>query len=159
MAEVFIALGSNLAVPTEQLKQAIDAISRINGLTHLQCSRWYKSAAIGGPENQPDYLNAVCKAKYTGTPLGLLHALQQIENSAGRTRDIRWGPRTLDLDIIAIEGITSATDTLTLPHPRAHLRAFVLKPLAELTNDLHLENKPLQHWLEQCQDQIIEPLA
>lgn len=159
MAEVFIALGSNLAVPTEQLKHAIDAISRINGLTNLQCSRWYKSAAIGGPEHQPDYLNAICKAKYTGTPLSLLHALQQIENSAGRTRDIRWGPRTLDLDIIAIEGITSATDTLTLPHPRAHLRAFVLKPLSELTNDLHLENQPIQHWLEHCQHQIIEPLA
>lgn len=159
MATVYIALGSNLGIPGAQLEQAVAAIEQINGLDSLQCSRWYRSAAIGGPENQPDYINAVCKADYTGTPMQLLASLQSIENSAGRTREVRWGPRTLDLDIIAFEGVTSATDTLTLPHPRAHLRAFVLKPLSELTSDIRFENQPIEYWLEHCKDQIIEPLA
>lgn len=159
MAIVYIALGSNLGTPGTQIELAVEAIERINGLDNLQCSRWFRSAAMGGPENQPDYINAVCKVEYTGTPLRLLEALQDIEHNAGRTREVRWGPRTLDLDIIAFEGVTSATETLTLPHPRAHLRAFVLKPLSELTSDIRFENQPIEYWLEHCQDQIIEPLA
>lgn len=156
MKQVYVALGSNLGVPESQLTHAVLALKKLPLSQNLQLSRWYKSAAIGGPIDQPDYLNAACSFETQLAPLQLLKALQNIEHMAGRTREIRWGPRTLDLDIIWVQDVTSDTSMLTLPHPRAHERAFVLKPLQDLNAHIQLQQKPLEHWLKQTADQRID---
>jgi len=153
MKLVYIALGSNLGVPESQVESAIQALSNLPNSSKPLLSRWYKSKAIGGPDNQPDYLNAVCSIQTTIPPLDLLDQLQKIEQDAGRNRDIRWGPRTLDLDIIWYEGSENNTDHLTLPHPRAHLRAFVIKPLLDLSADFQLQGQSLSFWNSECSQQ------
>jgi 2-amino-4-hydroxy-6-hydroxymethyldihydropteridine diphosphokinase len=157
MKTAFVALGSNLGVPDAQLQSAVAAIKQMALCKNVTLSKWYKSKAIGGPDNQPDYINAVCRLETNLTPFQLLKALQNVEQLAGRTREVRWGPRTLDLDIIWYENFTSNTSTLTVPHPRAHERAFVLKPLSDLDASFLLVGKPLNYWLEQTADQVIQP--
>ncbi len=155
MTQVYIALGSNLGVPREQLSQAIDALAALPQTKLIQSSPWYRTAPLGGPQGQPDYLNAACELKTTLAPLDLLHALQGIELQAGRIRLERWGPRTLDLDIIIYGTLEQNDPELTLPHPRAHERAFVLAPLADLNPLLPLRSKPVTEWLLTVKDQAI----
>jgi 2-amino-4-hydroxy-6-hydroxymethyldihydropteridine diphosphokinase len=157
MKTAYVALGSNLGLPEVQLHEAVLALKSMALSKNASLSKWYKSKAIGGPADQPDYINAVCRLETNLSPIQLLKALQNIERQAGRTRDVRWGPRTLDLDIIWYENFTSDTPTLTIPHPRAHQRAFVLRPLADLEAHFTLQKKPISFWLEQTADQIIQP--
>ncbi|HEX4830276.1 MAG TPA: 2-amino-4-hydroxy-6-hydroxymethyldihydropteridine diphosphokinase [Trebonia sp.] len=124
---VVLALGSNLGSRLDILQGAVDAIAAIGGITLDAASPVYETAPVGGPE-QPDYLNAVLLASTTLPPRALLAALHEVEASFDRAREARWGPRTLDIDIIAYEGERSDDPELTLPHPRAHERAFVLAP-------------------------------
>lgn len=154
----YIALGSNLGVSAEALDGALEKLSALPGTRVLQVSPWYRSAAIGGPADQPDYLNAVCEITTGLDPRPLLDALHQIEHHFGRERQVRWGPRTLDLDIIWYQNVTSEDPELTLPHPRAHERAFVIRPLADIAPELVLRNQPLNHWLEHTRDQAISRL-
>ncbi|WP_394170039.1 2-amino-4-hydroxy-6-hydroxymethyldihydropteridine diphosphokinase [Saccharospirillum alexandrii] len=154
----YIALGSNLGVSAEALDGALEKLSALPGTRVLQVSPWYRSAAIGGPADQPDYLNAVCEITTGLDPRPLLDALHQIEHHFGRERQVRWGPRTLDLDIIWYQNVTSEDPELTLPHPRAHERAFVIRPLADIAPELVLGNQPLNHWLEHTRDQAISRL-
>jgi 2-amino-4-hydroxy-6-hydroxymethyldihydropteridine diphosphokinase len=156
MKKVFVALGSNLGVPEAQLENAILALKKLPFSQSFDLSHWYKSAPIGGPADQPDYLNAVCTFQTALEPLQLLKALQRIEQLSGRVREVRWGPRTLDLDIIWYENFTSDSSVLTVPHPRAHQRAFVLKPLSDLSPTMTLQGKSLPHWLEETQHQSIQ---
>ncbi|MCH8529839.1 MAG: 2-amino-4-hydroxy-6-hydroxymethyldihydropteridine diphosphokinase [Saccharospirillum sp.] len=153
MSQAWIALGSNLGVSENWLELALEQLNQLPQSQLLACSPWYRSAAIGGPADQPDYLNAVCQLQTTLPPLDLLHALQQIEAEAGRERLVRWAPRTLDLDIICYDAVISNDPELTLPHPRAHQRAFVLRPLADLTPDLRLHGKAVKDWLPDVADQ------
>lgn len=155
--KVYVALGSNLGVPANYLTSAISKIAYSDDVNDIQLSRWYQSEAIGGPANQPDYLNAVCCFDYQKRPLELLLWLQQIEQESGRVREIHWGPRTLDLDIIWCENFECDTQDLTVPHPRAHERAFVLRPLQDLNADFELKGQPLIHWLAATKDQSIQP--
>lgn len=133
-----IALGSNLGDRYENLSAALIKISKIAEL--LSVSKFYETAPVGGPD-QPDYLNAVAIVAGDMTPTSLLLELQKIENSAGRTREVRWGARTLDLDIIIAEDVQLESEFLTLPHPRAHERAFVLAPWAEIDPAAHIIGK------------------
>lgn len=133
-----IALGSNLGDRHENLSAALLEISKIAEL--LSVSKFYETAPVGGPD-QPDYLNAVAIVAGEMTPTDLLLELQKIENSAGRTREVRWGARTLDLDIIIAEDVQLESEFLTLPHPRAHERAFVLEPWAEIDPAAHIIGK------------------
>jgi 2-amino-4-hydroxy-6-hydroxymethyldihydropteridine diphosphokinase len=133
-----IALGSNLGDRHENLTAALKEISKIAAV--LSVSKFYETAPVGGPD-QPDYVNAVAIVAGDMTPTNLLLELQKIENSAGRTREVRWGARTLDLDIIIAEDVQLETEFLTLPHPRAHERAFVLAPWAEIDPDAHIIGK------------------
>jgi 2-amino-4-hydroxy-6-hydroxymethyldihydropteridine diphosphokinase len=151
----YIALGSNLGVSAEVLNGALAAIGKLPDTAVQSVSPWYRTAAIGGPGHQPDYLNAVCEIQTGLAADALLSALQQIEQTFGRTREVRWGPRTLDLDIICFDERISAAPELTLPHPRAHLRAFVVRPLADLNPGVVLNGHKLAHWLEQTRDQVI----
>jgi dihydroneopterin aldolase/2-amino-4-hydroxy-6-hydroxymethyldihydropteridine diphosphokinase len=122
-----LALGSNLGDRLATLQRAVDELAATPGLDVVAVSPVYETAPVGGPE-QPDYLNAVALAE-TSRPAGdLLRRAQEIEAAAQRRRDVRWGPRTLDIDVIAYGDETSGDPVLTLPHPRAHERAFVLAP-------------------------------
>jgi 2-amino-4-hydroxy-6-hydroxymethyldihydropteridine diphosphokinase len=153
---VYIGLGSNLGVPEQQLHQAVDRLVKLPKSQNATFSPWYRTSAVGGPANQPDYLNAVCRLHTQLTPEQLLTELQAIEAQAGRERIIRWGPRTLDLDIIWYEQIQLDTPTLTLPHPRAHLRAFVLQPLLDLSADFLLQGSELRVWRDAIVGQNIQ---
>ncbi|RIK16572.1 MAG: 2-amino-4-hydroxy-6-hydroxymethyldihydropteridine pyrophosphokinase [Acidobacteria bacterium] len=135
---VVIALGANLegadgAAPTSTVTAAGHRLRRLRGLRAVRLSRPVGSAPVGGPE-QPDYVNAVAVARTSLPPAALLAALHRVEEDHGRTREVRWGPRTLDLDLVQYGDPAAGTDVrsgdpeLLLPHPRAHERAFVLRP-------------------------------
>lgn len=124
-----IALGANLGDPLATLREAVAAVSGLGAIVAV--SSVYDTDPIGGPD-QPVYCNAVLLLETDLRPEALLSALQGIEHDHGRTRDVRWGARTLDLDIIDVDGRVSDDPQLTLPHPRAHERGFVLLPWLEI---------------------------
>ncbi len=124
---VVLALGSNLGARLDILQGGVTAIAALPGVTVTAISPVYQTAPVGGPA-QPDYLNAVVLARTTLPPRDLLKHVHEVEAAFDRVRVVRWGPRTLDIDIITYEGVTSDDPELTLPHPRAHERAFVLAP-------------------------------
>ncbi|WP_354641842.1 2-amino-4-hydroxy-6-hydroxymethyldihydropteridine diphosphokinase [Kitasatospora camelliae] len=123
-----IALGSNLGNRLETLQGAVDALEDTPGVRILAVSAVYETDAVGGPADQPSYFNAVAVLRTTLPPVDLLDRANAVEDAFGRVREVRWGPRTLDVDILAYEGVTSDDPHLLLPHPRAHERAFVLAP-------------------------------
>jgi 2-amino-4-hydroxy-6-hydroxymethyldihydropteridine diphosphokinase len=135
---VFIGLGSNLADPITQIKQAISAISMLEQSQVIAVSSLYGSKPMG-PADQPDYVNAVLQLSTQLAPLALLDALQHIENISGRVRkDQRWGPRTLDLDVLLYGQQIINNERLTVPHYGMKEREFVLIPLAEIAPELVL---------------------
>jgi len=127
--KVVIALGSNLGDRKATFDGAVDALKQI--ITVTKVSRYIETDPVGGPE-QPDYLNAVLIGESDLEPTDLLLKMQAIELAAGRERLERWGARTLDLDLIAAGDLVMDTELLTLPHPRAHERRFVLDPWLEV---------------------------
>jgi dihydroneopterin aldolase/2-amino-4-hydroxy-6-hydroxymethyldihydropteridine diphosphokinase len=129
--DVVLALGSNLGPSQETLREVVAELGQLPGLEVVRVSPLARTAPVGGPE-QPDYLDAVVLARTTLAPRELLHALQLLEDRHGRVRLERWGPRTLDLDIVVYGSVLAVTDDLELPHPRAHQRAFVLQPWAQV---------------------------
>ncbi|GAA1730405.1 hypothetical protein GCM10009809_27420 [Isoptericola hypogeus] len=132
--EAVLALGANLGDAQVTLREAVTDIDRIPGIQVTDVSPLARTAAVGGPE-QPDYLNAVLVVRTALAPRDLLRAVQEVEARHGRVRDERWGPRTLDVDIVQYGTLTSTAPELELPHPRAHERAFVLVPWAEVAPD------------------------
>jgi 2-amino-4-hydroxy-6-hydroxymethyldihydropteridine diphosphokinase len=131
VSSVVIALGTNLGDRLAALRVAAAAIAALPGVSVTGISPVYETAPVGGPD-QPDYLNAVLTAQVTITARDLLDRLHEIEAAAGRVRSVRWGARTLDLDIIAYDSVLRDDPDLTLPHPRAASRAFVLAPWHDL---------------------------
>ncbi len=127
-----IALGANIGNPQEQMDIAIALLRESLEVTAV--SSYFTTAPVGGPE-QPDYLNAVCIAESELPAADLLALLHGIEKALGRERIEHWGPRTIDLDLIQYGTILSYAEELTLPHPRAHERRFVLEPWAEVEPD------------------------
>lgn len=136
-AQAYIGLGSNLLDPLRQVAEALDEITNLDGTELLLTSSWYRSTALG-PGQQPDYINGVALVATTQSPLQLLHSLQTIEHRHGRERTIRWGARTLDLDILLYADLQLSSAELTIPHPQMTLRNFVLLPLAEMAPELVL---------------------
>jgi 2-amino-4-hydroxy-6-hydroxymethyldihydropteridine diphosphokinase len=133
---VYIGLGANLAQPVQQLERAVLALQNIKDSELVQVSSFYGSKPMG-PQDQPDYVNAVAALHTSLAAEDLLTELQQIELEQGRQRkDERWGPRTLDLDILLFGDEVIQTERLTVPHYGMKVREFVLYPLAEL--DLNL---------------------
>ena len=130
MERIYIGMGSNLAAPQQQLRNAIEALAQLPNTTLVGVSAFYQSDSL--LPGQPRYTNAVAELDSTLTPLDLLDALQAIENDQGRERLERWGPRTLDLDILLFGDRLIDEPRLQVPHYQMHLRAFVLYPLAEL---------------------------
>lgn len=128
--EAFVGLGANLGDARAALRQAIGAMAVLPQTRVEAVSSLYRSAPLDA--DGPDYLNAVVCLATSLQPVTLLHALQAIEQAHGRERPYRNAPRTLDLDLLAMSDLVLSSKELTLPHPRAHLRAFVLRPWAEL---------------------------
>jgi 2-amino-4-hydroxy-6-hydroxymethyldihydropteridine diphosphokinase len=124
-----IALGANIGNPEEQMNIAVTLLQE--SLEVIAVSNYFKTKPVGGPE-QPDYLNAVAIAESDLPALDLLALLHGIEKVLGRERIEKWGPRTIDLDLIQYGTLLSQADELLLPHPRAHERRFVLEPWAEI---------------------------
>tara|TARA_R110000823_G_scaffold307678_3_gene430925 strand:+ start:4412 stop:4912 length:501 start_codon:yes stop_codon:yes gene_type:complete len=133
MTCAYIALGSNLGEPLQQLRRATSAIAELPESELARVSSVYRSAPVG-PPGQPDYLNAVLCLKTQLDPHALLDALQLIELRQGRERLEHWGPRTLDLDLLLYGTTIISDERLTLPHPRMHERDFVLLPLQEISD-------------------------
>ncbi|MFI8348917.1 2-amino-4-hydroxy-6-hydroxymethyldihydropteridine diphosphokinase [Streptomyces sp. NPDC085596] len=124
-----LSLGSNLGNRLETLQGAVDALEDTPGVRVKAVSPVYETEPWGvDPGSQPSYLNAVVVLKTTLPPSSLLERAQAVEEAFHRVRDEQWGPRTLDVDIVSYAGLTSEDPRLTLPHPRAHQRAFVLAP-------------------------------
>ncbi len=127
-----IGMGSNVG---ERLAHLRAARRRLEGIGHVErVSHIYETKPVGGPP-QPDYLNAAVLVTYAGEPLDLLDALQGIEAILGRVRSERWGARTIDLDILWIEGLAMESDRLVVPHPRLVERPFALRPLVDVCPD------------------------
>jgi 2-amino-4-hydroxy-6-hydroxymethyldihydropteridine diphosphokinase len=124
---VVLALGSNLGDRLASLQGGVDVLCAAPGLFDVEVSPVYETAPVGGPA-QPDYLNAVLVATTTLSARAVLDRAQEAESALGRVRGQRWGPRTLDVDVIVYGAEVSDDPELTLPHPRAHERAFVLAP-------------------------------
>ena len=166
MALAYIGLGSNLSDTVAgqeldsraQLNLAIDSLSAHPHILVSKRSSFYQTPAIG-PGEQPNYINAVAQLDSQLAPLDLLDLLQSIENQQGRVRTVRWGARTLDLDILLYDQLIENSERLTVPHPRMHGRGFVLAPLSEIAPDLCLPNGAnIQQLLANCSMQGIVKL-
>lgn len=157
MERVYIGLGSNLTDPAEQLRNAIKAMAQLPDTQLAAVSSFYISDSL--LPGQPRYTNAVAALDTTLAPLTLLDALQGIELDQGRERHERWGPRTLDLDILVFGNRLINEPRLKVPHYHMQARAFVLYPLAELAPDLQLaDGRALEQLLAACPFEGLERL-
>ena len=158
VARAYIGLGSNLAHPRRQLARALWRIAGLRGVRVVARSPSYASAPVGGIP-QPDYINAVAAIDTTLAPRALLERLHAIERAAGRRRDAstpRNSARTLDLDLLLYDGRRARLPMLTLPHPRMHERAFVLRPLADIAPAVTIPGRGLaRRFLAGVRDQRI----
>ena len=142
-----VALGANLDEPRKAIELAIELLKQSTDV--IAISSMYETAPVGGPE-QDDYINAVVTLESELPAADLLALLHGIEKSMGRVRDERWGPRVIDLDLIQYGTLLSNSEELTLPHPRAHERRFVLEPWQEIDADaLLLTHGRIDQLLEQ----------
>jgi len=130
VAEIVIGLGSNLDSPQLQLTRALTHVAASDGLTILACSSIYDTDPIGPP--QPRYLNAAVKVAWKLSPEALLDRLLDVERAMGRVREVRWGPRVIDLDVLWSSDGVFQSERLTVPHPELTRRAFALAPLLDV---------------------------
>ncbi|WP_306335678.1 2-amino-4-hydroxy-6-hydroxymethyldihydropteridine diphosphokinase [Streptomyces sp. KL118A] len=156
-----ISLGSNLGNRLETLQGAIDALEDTPGLRVKAVSPVYETEPWGvDPGTQPSYFNAVVVVKTTLPPASLLERAQAVEEAFHRVRDERWGPRTIDVDIVAYADVVSDDPTLTLPHPRAHERAFVLAPWHDVEPEAQLTGRgPVAELLDAITRDGVAPRA
>ena len=137
MHQVYIALGSNLQSPVTQLQKALTSLSELPQVTVKKISPFYQSAPLG-PQDQPDFINAVALLETSLSAIELLDVLQSIENNQGRVRHRHWGERTLDLDILLFNNDVINTPRLTVPHYAMREREFVIVPLFDIAPNLML---------------------
>lgn len=155
MRKFWIALGGNLGDRENYFSQALRSLELLEGVRLLRGSAIYETPPVG-PAGQDDYWNAVVEGETVRAPLDLLACCQAIENSLGRTRDVRWGARTIDLDLLMMAGVQMSDPALELPHPRIAERAFVLRPLADLIPDGSLEAGTVRECLEGVSEEGIQ---
>lgn len=139
MATAFLGLGSNLGDRESNIHEAVGRISGQHGIRVVRISSTYETAPVGYTD-QPDFLNAVAEIETDLSPEDLLRVILGIEKEMGRVRNIHWGPRVIDIDLLLYDEVTMSTNALTLPHPRMLERAFVIAPLAEIAPGLILSN-------------------
>ncbi len=136
MPVCLIGLGGNLSNPASAFGLVLERLNRQQGVQVLSRSRWHQTTPIGGPENQDDYLNGALLVETSLSPPELLRTTQRLENELGRQRRQRWGPRTIDLDLLIYDQVRMRTPELEIPHPRMAFRRFVLEPASEVAPDL-----------------------
>ncbi len=158
VARAFLALGSNLGDRRALLRQAQARLAALPGTSVTRASSVYLTAPVGGPE-QDDYLNQVVEVRTKLSPRELLVEIGRIEGALGRERLVRWGPRSIDVDILWYDGTSIAEADLEVPHPRMEERRFVLEPLAELAPDLGLPiGRTVSEVLAAAGGQVVERL-
>jgi 2-amino-4-hydroxy-6-hydroxymethyldihydropteridine diphosphokinase len=157
IVRAYIGLGANLGDSAAALRRVLAELQATDGITAVTASPFYRSAPVDA--TGPDFVNAVAALDTRLPPLALLDALQALETSHGRQRPYKNAPRTLDLDLLTYGDTQQDHERLILPHPRMHLRAFVLLPLRDLAPDMWLEGKPISEWIEAIQDQAIERIV
>ena len=158
MIRAYIAFGANLGDPVAAFAEALQRLDALPDTRVVARSSLYRSTPVG-VAGQPDYLNAVIALDTALAPRPLLEALLTIEHDAGRRRDFPMAPRTLDLDLLLFDDDVIDTPRLLLPHPRMHLRAFVMAPLAEIAPDCRIPGRgSVAAWLPAVANQNIERL-
>lgn len=130
----YLGLGANLGDRLATLQRAVDLLAA-GGVRSVACSRVWETEPVGGPPGQPTFLNAVVRVETSLDPQGLLAAAHRVEAALGRERAIRWGPRTIDIDVLLLDDLVVDDPNLTVPHPRMTERAFVLLPLLDIDPD------------------------
>ena len=161
MTLAYIGLGSNLGNPTAQVRQALGELAGLPLSTLVAQSSLYATPPVG-PQDQPDFINAVAVIKTALSPLALLDQLQALEQRHRRQRLRHWGPRTLDLDLLLYGQQAIERPRLKVPHPYMHERAFVLVPLVEVASvvaPLMLHQQTLAHWLTRVDHTAIKRLS
>lgn len=159
MSIAFIALGSNLQQPQQQVEQAFQELALLPQSKLLKCASLYRTAPVGY-DNQPDFINSAATLETTLSPLELLRALLDIENRHGRERPFPNAARVLDLDLLLYDDVIMNTAELTLPHPRMHERGFVLLPLAEIAPELLIpQHGKVAELAQKCADQGVEKIS
>lgn len=153
----YIGLGANLGDSAATLRRVLDELRGTAGVMAVTASPFYRSAPVEA--TGPDFVNAVAALDTTLTPLALLDVLQALENQHGRQRPFKNAPRTLDLDLLLYGDTQLDHERLILPHPRMHLRAFVLLPLQDLEPGAVLQGKRLDDWITEIHDQPIERIV
>lgn len=157
-ARAFVGVGANLGDAPATVRSALQALRQLPHTRWVAASSLYGSAPVDAPG--PDYVNAVAELRTELDAYALLQALQAIEQRFGRVRAARNAPRTLDLDLLLHGELCIGSPVLTLPHPRAHLRGFVLHPLAELDPQLLLPGLgAIAHWLQRAASQPVRRIA
>ncbi len=157
MTETLLGLGGNLGDPATTIRAALGRLDA-EGVTIVARSRLYRTPPWG-PIAQPHFLNGCALACTELGPRDLLTLTQRIETEFGRERAVRWGPRTLDIDILTYGGATLDESRLTLPHPRMTERAFVLVPLAEIAPDRIVSGRTVREWLSRVDASGVTPVA
>jgi 2-amino-4-hydroxy-6-hydroxymethyldihydropteridine diphosphokinase len=158
----YVALGANLDDPAAQVHAAALALAKLPHSQLLRCSARYRTAPVGiaDGDRQPEFINAVAALETTLTPQQLLAELQKLEQAFGRRRDFYQAPRTLDLDLLLFDEQSIASEQLCLPHPRMHLRAFVLAPLVEIAPHCRIPGRgSAAAWLPAVSMQAIQRLS
>ena len=134
MAQAYLGLGSNLGDRLDALQRAVDLLGA-EGVRVTASSRVWETDPVGGPADQPSFLNAVVEVETDLSPDALLAAGHRVETALGRVRDVRWGPRTIDVDVLLYDHVTQDDPALTIPHPRMAERLFVVLPLLDIVPD------------------------
>lgn len=156
MPIAYLSIGSNLGDRYGFLKKAIAALQDA-GIEIVRCSSVYETIPVGYIE-QPNFLNAVLEVQTDYSPHQLLDIIHAVERDLGRQRNIRWGPRTIDIDILLYDEIHVSDEDLVIPHPEMLKRAFVLVPLGEIRPDIVLNKKPVAYYIDLLKEQGIKKL-
>lgn len=155
MNKAYLGLGTNMGDKQAYLKEACKIISDNPNINIVKISKVYKTKAWGYT-NQDDFLNICIEVDTNLSPEELLEVCHEVENKLNRVRVIRWGPRTIDVDILFFNNIISTDENLTLPHPRIKERAFVLIPLMDLNKELAIDNKTISYYLSNLEKEELK---
>ncbi|MCZ6682550.1 MAG: 2-amino-4-hydroxy-6-hydroxymethyldihydropteridine diphosphokinase [Planctomycetota bacterium] len=148
----YVGLGSNMGNREKNIAAALNSLESTRGINVTKASALYETEPVGGPPGQDSFINAVVRVETTLTSRRLLAVCLNIEDSLGRKRSVRWGPRTIDLDLLSFDDEIRASAKLMLPHPHMHTRRFVMEPLAEIAPDF------VHPTLEQTAAEILDGL-
>lgn len=155
--KAYLGIGGNIGDKRDNIESAIEMLKENSSVEVKQVSSFYETEPVGYTD-QEWFLNVVVEIETTLPPYELLEFCQHIEAELKRVRLIRWGPRTIDVDILLYEGYESTDEKLTVPHPRMTERAFAMVPLYELNKDIFIEKKSIADWIESLKGEKIVKL-